>query len=47
MKMFIISAYDVWIALYSMYYNVNLKENKRNLEIPHTSYLCCLQDCGP
>ena len=25
--------------------SVNLKENKRNLEIPRISYSCCLLDC--
>ena len=38
----------VLITLYSMYFNVssvNLKENKRNIEIPRISNSCCLEDC--
>ena len=31
--------------LYFNVYSINLKENKRNVEIQHTSYLCCLYDC--
>lgn len=36
------------IPLYSLFLNVscmNLKKIRRNLEIPRTSYSCCLKDC--